>query len=262
LFANERRMKIMEMLEQTGSVTVAELVKLFHVSTETVRRDLEYLEKRQALKRVHGGAVSFKKMKAFARLELRMTENRELKRYLSGIAASFIQEHDTIAIDSGSTAMEFVPFLKEQFRHLTVVTNSPDVFAALSDQAGFELILIGGQYLREERAFYGHMALDAVSRLHFSKSFVFPSAISLRYGVSMHVHELFDIQRVLIRNADEVFILADSSKFEQSAPIILCDLSPSFKIITDHQLSDHLASLYKKKGLTVIRQLHEIKFAE
>ena len=253
MFANERRMKIVELLEQTTSVTVSELMKLFGVSIETVRRDLEYLEKKQALKRVHGGAVSNQKMKGFATLEERMSENKALKQQLAQIAVQYIQENDVIAIDSGSTAMEFVPFLKEHFRNLTIVTNSPEVFGALCDRDGFEMIQIGGQYLREERAFYGHMALDAVNRLYFSKSFVFPSAISLRHGIGSFVHELFDMQRGYINNADEVFILADSSKFETPATIKLCDLSKSFKIITDSNLPDHLFALYKKNSLQIIK---------
>lgn len=253
MFANERRMKIVELLEQTTSITVSELIKMFGVSIETVRRDLEYLEKKQALKRVHGGAVSNQKMKGFASLEERMSENRVLKQQLARIAVKYIHENDTIAIDSGSTAMEFVPLLREHFRKLTIVTNSPEVFGALCDVEGFETILIGGQYLREEKAFYGHMAMIALDRLHYSKSFVFPSALSLRGGIGSFVHELFDIQRAYIDNADEVFILADSSKFETSATIKVCDLSTSFKIITDSNLSDHLLTLYKKNSLHIIK---------
>lgn len=253
MFANERRLKIMEMLEQKSSITVSELIKMFSVSIETVRRDLEYLENQQALKRVHGGAVSNQKMHSFANLENRMSENKALKQYLAKIAIQFIRNYDTIAIDSGSTAMELVPLLRDLFHHLTIITNSPEVFGSLSDTDGFELIQIGGQYLRAEKAFYGHMALDAINRLHFSKTFVFPSAISLRNGIGVFVHELFDIQRAYIRNTDEVFILADSSKFESTASIKLCDLSTSFKIITDHELPDHIYSLYKKNDIQIIK---------
>lgn len=254
MFVNERRIKIMELLERKTSVTVSELMKLFGVSIETVRRDLEYLESQQVLRRVHGGAVSNQKMKHFANLESRMSENRELKRQLAGIAIRFIRENDTIALDTGSTAMELVPLLKEHFRRLTVITNSPEVFGALSDAEGFELIQIGGQYLRAEKAFYGHMALDAVNRLHFSKAFVFPSAVSLRHGIGVFVHELFDIQRAFIQQADEVFMLADSSKFEISAAIRLCDLSPSHTIITDRELPDDVYALYKKNAINVIKE--------
>lgn len=252
MFANERRMKILEVLERQSSVTVAELMQRFEVSIETVRRDLEYLESKQALRRVHGGAVSNQRMNSFTKLENRLSENKALKQQLARNAAGLVQENDTIAIDSGSTAMELVPFLKERFHRLTVVTNSPDVFGALSEKDGFELIQIGGQYLREEKAFYGHLAVDAIRRLHVKKAFLFPSAVSLQYGIGVFVHELFDIQRAFLTNCDEAFILADSSKFEKTAAIKLCDVSPSYTIVTDSQLPAPVLAQYKKKGIPIL----------
>ncbi|REE83867.1 DeoR family transcriptional regulator [Paenibacillus taihuensis] len=251
MFANERRINIIDLLEKQSSVTVAELMTRFHVSIETVRRDLEFLEKQQALRRVHGGAVSISKLTRLDKLESRLSENISLKQQLSRIAVRFIRENDTIAIDSGSTALELAALLKENFRHLTVVTNSPEVFEIVSGAEDFEVILIGGQYLREEKAFYGHLALDAVSRLHYSKVFVFPNTVSLRQGAGIFVHELFDIQRAFIQHADEVFILADSSKFETTAAIKLCDLLPSYRVITDSHFPDDLLQLYKKRGIQV-----------
>lgn len=251
MFANERRAKIVDMLEKQSSVTVADLMTQFHVSIETVRRDLEFLEKQQALKRVHGGAVSISRMKKLDKLESRLSENNALKQNLSQIAARFVSENDTIAIDSGSTALELAHLLKDHYRRLTVVTNSPEVFGIVSEAEDFEVILIGGQFMREEQAFYGHLALDAVQRLHFSKAFVFPNTISLRQGAGVFVHELFEIQRAYIQHADEVFILADSSKFETTATIKLCDLLPSYRVITDSNLPDDLLQLYRKRGIQI-----------
>lgn len=258
MFADERRHKIMEMLENRPSVTVSELMTLFEVSIETVRRDLEYLEKKQALKRVHGGAVSNQKMKGIATLEERMSENRELKQELARTAISYIRENDLIAIDTGSTAMELAPLLKANFRRLSIATNSPEVFNALCDVEGFEMIQIGGQYLREEKTFYGHMALETIRRLHFAKAFIFPSAVSLRQGIGLFFHEIFDIQRAYIDHSDEVYLLADSSKFETPATIKLCDLSPSFKIITDSKLPDQVLALYKKNKLQIIKSNEQV----
>lgn len=254
MFANERYLKILDLLDKESSVTVSELMKLFGVSIETVRRDLEHLEKQELLTRVHGGAISNKKMNKFEKLESRMSENRALKQQLAKIAVRYIRENDTIAIDSGSTAMELVPFIKSQFRHLTIVTNSPEVFNAFSDMDRYELIQIGGQYLRDEKAFYGHLALDAVNRLHFSKAFIFPSAISLRYGVGVFVHELFDIERAFMHNADEVFILADHSKYEKTATIKLCDVSTSYKFITDSEMPDQVYERYRKHSIQIINK--------
>ncbi len=252
MFSNERYEKIIEILNEKSSVTVSELRKLFGVSIETVRRDLEYLEQQNALTRVHGGAISRKRFNSFSSLGNRITEHKEEKLYLSKTASAFIKENDVIAIDSGSTAIELATVIKQSFRHLTIVTNSPTVLNLLAENDGFTLIQIGGQYLKNEQAFYGHIAEDVIHNLHFQKAFIFPSAISLQQGAGDIVHELVNVQKSYIRNADEVFILADSSKFETFAPIKLCDLFSCY-LITDNKLSNEIYDLYKKNHINIIR---------
>ena len=83
MFANERRIQITEMLNRRSSVTVTELTDTFQVSLETIRRDLEYLEKQGALKRVHGGAITVHKMQSYTSLSSRVSEHREEKRKLA-----------------------------------------------------------------------------------------------------------------------------------------------------------------------------------
>ena len=252
MFAHERYEKIINLLNEKSSVTVSELIKLFGVSIETVRRDLEYLERQNALKRVHGGAVSCKKFQSFNSLDNRMTEHREEKLHLSKTACAFIKENDIIAIDSGSTAIELASVIKQSFRHLTIVTNSPTVMNLLSENDGLTIILIGGLYLKKEQAFYGHIAEDAINSLHFQKAFIFPSAISLQQGAGVFVHELVNVQRAFMQNAEKVFILAVSSKFETSALIKLCDLYP-YHLITDNKLPNEIYELYKKNRINIIR---------
>ena len=106
MFANERRIQITEMLNRRSSVTVNELTHTFRVSLETIRRDLEYLEKQGALKRVHGGAVTVHKMQNYTSLSFRVSEHREEKRKLALASLPFIQEEDRIALDTGSTSFE------------------------------------------------------------------------------------------------------------------------------------------------------------
>ena len=252
LFANERHEKIIKIINQKSSVTVSELMKLFGVSIETIRRDLEYLEQQNALERVHGGAICCKKVNPFSSLNSRIAEHKEQKLCLSKTACKFIIENDVIAIDSGSTAMEFASVIKKSFNSLTVVTNSPEVLNFLSEKENFTFIQIGGQYLKEEQAFYGHIAEDAIRNLHFQKAFIFPSSISLQQGAGVFVHELVNVQKAYMQNADEVFILADSSKFETSATIKLCGLV-SRRLITDNELSDEIYDIYKDNHVDITR---------
>ena len=152
MFANERRNKILELLSRRSSVTVTELTGLFQVSLETIRRDLEYLEKQGALKRVHGGALSMNRMQSYTGLSERSTEHQTEKRQIARAALSHIREGERIA-------------LCDSFQELTIVTASLPIFEILSAKPGFQVILTGGFYLPGEKAFYGHLALDMIRQL-------------------------------------------------------------------------------------------------
>ena len=147
MFANDRYSIIIDYINRKGSVTVSELIKELHTSTETIRRDLLYLEKENRLMRVHGGAIAISNMNMFPSLSQRLNENKEQKEKLSDIAALFVKEDDIIAIDAGSTAVEFAHVLKNRFKNLTILTHSFRNFEILKTVEGFKLILIGWEYL-------------------------------------------------------------------------------------------------------------------
>ena len=87
--------------------------------------------------------------------------------------------------------------------------------------------------------------------MHLEKAFIFPSGVSLDFGVSSHSEELLQVQRAMIRSADEAFVLADSSKFEKKALFKLCDMSSPLTFVTDAGLSQELRALYKENGVKV-----------
>lgn len=253
LLANARYKKIMEIITSRGYITISEIVRKFYISAETARRDLLYLESLNFVKRVHGGAVAVSEMKVFKKLKERLDESREQKQKLSRTAAGKICENDIIAIDSGSTAFEFVNVLKENFTSLKIVTHSAVVFEQLKDKAGFEIILIGGQYMLAENVFYGDIAVETINKMHFPKAFIFPSAVSLKSGVGDYIVEIVAIQKAYINNSDNVFILADSTKFEKNAFYKVCDIGGPYTFITDDELDDGIYNLYRKNNIRIIR---------
>ncbi len=253
MFAQNRQNKIIEKLQKNGAVTTKDLIKEFNVSVETIRRDLLYLEQQGMLKRVHGGAVENQNMKQFASLSVRNEEFSLEKKNLSENAMCFIKEKDIICIDIGSTANCFAKALKENFSDLTVVTNSLDVFSILSNHADFKVILCAGHFLREENGFYGGLTLDALSKIHVQKAFIFPSAVSIEFGICDYQEEFYHVQKAMIRCADEVFVLADSSKFEKSALLKLDDLKSEYFYVTDNKLSQGLENLYKENEIKIFK---------
>lgn len=253
MFAQNRHNKIIEKLQKNGAVTTKNLIKEFNVSVETIRRDLLYMEQQGMLKRVHGGAVENRNMKQFASLSVRNEESSEEKKNLSENAMSFIKEKDIIAVDMGSTANCFAKVLKENFSDLTIVTNSLDVFNILSNHADFKVILCAGHFLRGENGFYGGLTLEALSKIHVQKVFIFPSAVSIEFGICDYQEEFYHVQKAMMRSADEVFILADSSKFEKSALLKLDDMKSEYFYITDNKLSQGLENLYKENEIKIFK---------
>lgn len=243
MFAKERQDNIYQLIKTRGAVTTSALVELFQVSIETIRRDLLEMERHGLLLRVHGGAVAVGSMKPYVELEERTQEFAEQKQLLSKLAANFVSEGDIIGIDSGSTAISFAEALKNRFSRLTIITHSLDVFHLLSDS--FSVILCGGHYLREEKAFYGPLALEMLQNLHMQKTFLFPSAVSLEAGICDFHKDLYPLQRQLLKSADEIFILADNSKFEKKALYRLAPMQPEYHYITDPGIHEDLKKLYK-----------------
>lgn len=251
MLAKERQDLICGMVKKDGAVTTGALVERFGVSLETVRRDLLELEKAGKLSRVHGGAVAAGDMQPPMELGQRNLAHSPQKQALSGAAAEFVCEGDIIAVDSGSTAIHFAQALKERFRKLTVVTHSRDVFDLLCDHEGFTVILCGGHYLRQERAFYGPLALETLGKLRVQKGFLFPSAVSLEAGICDYQQELLPVQKALLGASEQVFVLADSSKFEKKALLRLADMDRDYTYVTDGGLAEEIRRLYGENGIRI-----------
>jgi DeoR/GlpR family transcriptional regulator of sugar metabolism len=250
---------ILNHLKQKSSVTVSELVEELHTSTETIRRDLLHLEKQNRLQRVHGGAVSLAAMKEYPNLSQRLNENREKKEQLSEIAALLVNEGDILAIDAGSTALEFVRILKYHFKNLTIVTNSIRNFEEIKMAEGFKPILVGGEYMQKEDLFCGMLALETIQKLHVSTCFLFPSAVSLKYGVADFIPDVVAVQKAYLDIADRAVITADSSKFEKTALVKICNAASPYTFITSSDLDDNIYTMYRNKGIILIKDKKEIK---
>jgi len=255
LFANERYDIIADMLARRKSVTVSELTERFGVSIETIRRDLAFLEKHGKLTRVHGGAIAVSdKSREFAELTVRLDENADKKRELSGYAASLVHENDVIALDAGSTTAELAHVLCKRFKKLTVITYSRDLVDILTENSEFSVICLGGMYLPSEHLFYGFLAEESLKHLHADLCFVAPSALSHKYGAMINTTEAYSIMHGFLEISDRRYIVADSTKFESTLPVRLCALDDADAIITDRALDAGICRLYHEKGLTIIKE--------
>ena len=253
MFAIERHQAILKLIDEKGNVTISELVKLFGVSSETIRKDLLSLEKNKALLRTHGGAVSITKNNTPASLKVRKSQCQPEKTELCHYAMRFIENGDIVAIGEGSTAVELAKLIECTISRLTVITNSLEIFNILSSNSGIELVLCGGDYIRDELAFAGNITINTINQLHTQKAFIFPSAVSLKFGITDYFKNFYALQKAYMENTDKVFILADSEKFEKAAYLKLESINPEYTYITDSGLSDEIYKLYQENNINIIK---------
>ncbi len=252
MFPNERHAVILNKIKKDNSVAVSDLMDILNVSFETVRRDLFNLEKAGKLKRVHGGAISAAVPNEFPLFSNRLELNRESKDLLSKKAMKLISEKDVIAVDSGSTSSSFARALLENFNELTIVSYSKEAIDILSENKKFNIISTGGMYLYSEKAYYGAIANLTLENLQFEKAFIFPSAVSLEYGIQDFSYELIEQQKLLLKKANHPYILADSTKFEKTANFTVDKDVYKHTFVSDDNFSKSIKEIYIKNNINIL----------
>ncbi len=158
MISNIRHQKIISLLEDKGEVTVAYLVDEFRVSEMTIRRDLDILDNQGLLRRVHGGAVSQRGRSYEPPILLRAAENLENKQRIGVMAASLVQNGDSLSLDVGTTTLEVAKNLHTK-QDLTVITPSLQIANELTKHSGIRLIVTGGILRTGELSLVGHLAV-------------------------------------------------------------------------------------------------------
>lgn len=252
MLVKERYDRIREKLEIFHSVRVQVLVEEFGVSTETVRRDLEYLESVGVLKRVHGGAVLEKdhsKEQSFIKREtLFINEKREIAEH----ATQFVKEEHVIAMDVSTTNTEIAKALKTKFKKLTIITNSLPIAYELSSMPQYTIILAGGTLRNEELCVVGEHAESFLSQFHINLFFMSMSGVSLNAGLTDYGVGEWNIKKKMLEQSKTTYVVADSSKFDAVSMLKVCSFNQIEGIITDSKLPPQIKQNYLNKGIRVI----------
>jgi DeoR/GlpR family transcriptional regulator of sugar metabolism len=251
VISEERRAFILEEIENRGSATVGGLAKRLSVSEMTIRRELVQLEREGLARRVHGGAVSARGRSFEPPLVLRETQHLEEKALIGKIAADLVAEGDSIALDIGSTTLQVAVNLVRR-RNLTVLTPSLQIANTLANQPDIRLIMPGGIVRHGELSLVGDMARQAIETLFVDRLFLGVGAIDSRNGLTEYNWDDALIKQSLIRNAKEVILVADSSKFEKVAFAKIAPLSVVHMFVTDRVPPSRLREALEKKGVVLV----------
>ncbi|MBS4172269.1 DeoR/GlpR family DNA-binding transcription regulator [Bacillus sp. FJAT-49736] len=239
----ERHRIILELLKQKEIVSLQELVNETNTSESTIRRDLIELEKKNALKRVHGGAARLQGKLEEPGIIEKTAKNLTAKDLIAKYAASLVEQADCIYLDAGSTTLQMIPYLPNE-SDIVVVTNGLTNIQPLLNK-GIKTYLIGGAIKPKTGAMIGRGALYAIENYRFDKCFLGVNGIHPSFGYTTPDPEEAFIKQKALQLSRESYVLADDTKFGEIAFSEIAPLSEA-SIITN-LLNNDTAELYKHK---------------
>jgi DeoR/GlpR family transcriptional regulator of sugar metabolism len=253
--AAERHNKIVEIVLETGRINITDICDRFDVSEMTARRDLNSLDRKGLLRRVHGGAIANLGRSYEPSFQTRTFKNQPEKAVIGLKAAELIYDGDSVALDVGTTTLEIVPGLLGK-RNLTIVTSCMQVAASVIDQLSLDidarLILTGGIIRPRELSMIGPIPEQVYQDLHVDKAFIGIGGISLEDGLTEYNIEDTQIKKMLIRSAREKIVLADGSKFGVTTFASVAPLTSVDKVVTDKTAPLEVVEQVREQGVEVI----------
>lgn len=247
----ERWQKIVQLVNERGSIRVSELSELCQVTEETIRRDLDKLENEGKLIRSHGGAISVRESQTEIPFLERETTHADLKHSIAKEAVSHIRENDRIILDASSTAWYMAKHLPDV--PLTVLTNSIKVTLELSQKEKIQVISTGGRLSSRSLSYVGPLAERSLDMYHVDKVFLSGQGVHLQHGISESSELQALIKRKMISIADEVYLLVDHSKFGVQSLTKVAAWQEIHHLITDRFTEKEEVSRIRDKGVNVIQ---------
>jgi len=253
LLTEQRRRNVLDLIDQEGQVTVADMVKRFSISAVTVRSDLDALASLGAVIRSHGGAV--RRLEATQDYPLRAKEtlHHDEKVRIGRAAAELVKSGETIILDSGTTTAEVARNLKKmKTQSLTVITNALNIAIELADSPGISLIMIGGLLRPVSCSFVGPQAEAMMNEFHADRLFLAVDGFDLDNGPSTPDVLEAQLNNVMIRSAREVSVVTDFSKLGRRSVSRIGPFERIQRLVTDSRAPQEFVQALRNKGIEVI----------
>ncbi|KLA31977.1 DeoR/GlpR family DNA-binding transcription regulator [Bacillus cereus] len=249
MFTEERREKILELLKKDGRVIAKDLAESFDMSIDSIRRDLSIMEKDGLLKRTHGGAIELTRVRNLtAEPSKRYRDSSLGEEAIAKVAASYIQEGDSIFIGGASIHYAMLKYLPET--SFTVITNSIEIASTLREYKNIDTYLIGG-LVKPSGNMTDILASELINRFSIDLYFSTGGGISLN-GISTVTPEVAYFGKTVSNIARRNICLAPHNKlgtncFIKGESLIEIDL-----IITGEEASKETIQQFEKQGKEIL----------
>ncbi len=246
----ERHKLILEKLKKNGFVEVADLSKEFGVSLVTIRKDLKVLEEKKLLFRSHGKAIPSNPYTTEHHVHVKEKIKTKEKIRIAMAAGLILEPNDSIIIASGTSVIQFAKHLKP-VEGLTVLTASLNTALILSDNPNIDVIQLGGNIRRSSSSVIGPISEKMLAEFTFTKLFLGVDGIDLDFGLTTTSSMEASLNKVMIKAAQKIIVLADSSKFGKKGFGRICGLEDVDQIITDSDIDDQTKNRLQELGIDV-----------
>jgi len=232
MLAIERRSQILTIIEESKSVHVSDIAKTFSVTEETIRRDLEKMEREGLVIKTYGGAVLAEGLSTNAPYRIRFETNQTQKLQIAQKILELVSPKDSIMLDASSTCVNIAKKLS-RIKNLTIITNSVEILVECSTYETMKVISTGGHLSGTSLSLVGQSACTTLRRFTVDKAIISCKGIDFSKGLTESSLADAEVKRAMAENAREVILAIDSSKFNRPAFATSVGIEKISKVVSD-----------------------------
>lgn len=244
-----RRKRILEELERSGRVSIAQLSAMLGATPVTIRNDLDVLETNGHLERVQGGAISRAQLPVHEGKVQRLREKQAIAEALAGR----IHDGDTLFINSGTTTMEVAHALRRRLKDLNIVTSSLAIATELSAVSGYRVLLLGGTLNVQYGFTCGGDAQDQLAKYQADHCILTLDGVSAEDGITTYHADETIIDRMMVERAKRTIVAADHSKIGRAGFSKICPIGAIHALFTDALGDADALARIEEAGVEVVR---------
>ena len=248
MLTSQRKLILLDLLEQEGKIVAKSTAARLAVSEDTIRRDLRELASDGLLQRVHGGALPASP--AMADFAARQHISTDDKSAIGRAAAALIQPGQVVFIDGGTTSAQLVRHLAPDLR-ATVVTHSPSVAVDLSTHPTIEVVMLGGRLFKHSVVGVGSATVEAIRQVRADVYFMGVCSVHPEAGLSTGDFEEEGVKRALSAAAAETIVLASPEKLATASPYQVVPLDELAGLVTMASVPEEVLAPYRARGISI-----------
>ena len=252
MLAVERRSIIEQTIIKNKSVLVLELARQFDVTTETIRSDLEKLERQGVLVRTYGGATLVDSIEADMGIHERDTVNFEGKRSIGIRAAQMIKDGETVFLDASTSSLHVARNIKDK-KGITVITNAEKIVMELANCPDIRVISTGGMLNSKNMSYTGRVVEETIRSNYFANKVFFSCrGVTLSRGLMDSNEAEIEIKKAMLDCSESAIFLCDRKKLGRLGVRVITDICKIDSLITDIKLDEEWSKALEKNDVRLI----------